>query len=1775
MEKLFLKIRFSPVATKDKSKRETTRKSISTKGPAKLPKGNYSVIPNPNKKLISNDFAAEMQAAAQLEVAGRIQEAEGVYQQILNIKPDFAPAWHSLGMLAFSVGKHELALQLVQKAVELDKKSFLFQRNLGEMSRRFGKLPEAITAGETAAQLAPLDVDAHFNLGLAYTDAKEYAKAISSYKKALKLNPKHGLSWNNLGSALEQGGNKDDALEAYIKAVELNPHHSEAQNNLGAIFSEQGFLDKARAGFEAAIDAKKDFVEAHYNLSQIKTYTLDDPHLAILENANQIQHQFNDHVRIRYNFALGKALDDIGQYDRAFAAYSLGNKLQHALLPMDEVKADQLIEEIFRVFTPEFFEERKGWSKNTSSPIFIVGMPRSGTTLLEQILASHPSVHGAGELSDFNDVVSELVTENGVHSFASRAIGIDQKILKKIGDEYVKRVWKLSPGSTYITDKMPANFFYIGLIYLAFPNAKIINAMRDPMDSCFSCYSRLFNDSMDFAYDLGTLGRYFVRYMRLMKHWEAVLPAGSILNLPYEDLIADTEGQAKRIIEYIGLPWNEDCLKFYENSRLVKTASIAQVRKPIYKTSVARWKHFARHLLPLYEIVKGYRPSTAPEFPPEALAQIASSSQAIAVDQFIQRCLQLQNQNNHNGALALLEDAVRRGEQSPQIWHLLGISLYRLNRFQDSLSSYQRALQLEPNFPAALNSYGFLLQDMGYVQEAKNAFEKAVQIAPEFSMARLNLGMAQLKLGDWEAGWDNYESRWTGSAETVNANFKKPECPLPQWDGQEGTEKQNLLIITEQGFGDIFQFARFLKLATQRFAKVGFISSSPSLRILEWSFGDKVVLLNRMPADYSTWHWYTPLMSLPRALKTRLDNLPVEVPYLGVSQAAKDHWRDRLEHDAPGRFRVGIAWAGRKTHQYDSRRSIQLQKLLPVLQGSNITWVSLQKWAPEEGRPNIPDSIDWIDWTEELTDFADTAALISNLDLVISVDSSMVHLAGALGKPVWMLNRFDSEWRWLVRRADSPWYPNLRIFNQPQFGDWESVLAELRQALQQLNVPMVPPKKRSQVSSNSLPQASNVAAQSPLTIEQAMQLAGQLQGAGRVNEAEQVLRQVLAINPRHPHALHLLGVVSHQQGKGQVACQLIKEAIAIEPKAALFHCNLTEMSRQMGHYQEAIYHGEQAIQLDPSMAMAYSNLGIALYDSKAFAKAKACHERALALAPNMLQSLNNLGSIARAEKDKNGAIEWYQKVLAIAPDYLESLSNLGAVLVELDRADEALPILQKALSLNENYPEALCNLGLARLKRDESEIACRLLERCLQLRPEYPEALTGLARILNELDRLPEAEQLLLTALKNAPDKVDARCQLAAIYTELGKAQQAEVLYQEALEIEPDSADAFTGLGNLSLEAGNIELAEEYLNNAIELQPDNLDARFHLTQIKKVEAGSTNLIALENALIGNQRLTNERRISLHYALGKAYDDLREYDKAFENFSIGAKLKRAKLHYSAAEEGAYIDQIITTFTPEYFKAHQGGGSTSSLPIFVLGMPRSGTTLTEQILASHPEVFGAGELSDLIESVDDQDRSNPLNLYPNSLNDLGLEKLTQWGKNYIARLNAYAPDALHITDKMPSNYMLLGLIPLILPNAKIIHVKRNPIDTCLSCFTRLFNRHQSATYDLSELAEHYKNYERLMNHWRSVLPKDSFLEVQYEDIVANIETEARRLIEYCELEWNDSCLEFYKNKRQVRTASVAQVRKPIYKQSVERWRNYEKHLSPLLDVLSIDLSDAPAK
>ena len=616
---------------------------------------------------------------------------------------------------------------------------------------------------------------------------------------------------------------------------------------------------------------------------------------------------------------------------------------------------------------------------------------------------------------------------------------------------------------------------------------------------------------------------------------------------------------------------------------------------------------------------------------------------------------------------------------------------------------------------------------------------------------------------------------------------------------------------------------------------------------------------------------------------------------------------------------------------------------------------------------------------------------------------------------------------------------------------------------------------------------------------------------------------------------------------------------------ALFHANLCEVSRQLKQLDQAIAAGERATALDPNLTMAHSNLGIAYFDRKNYDKAEVCQQRALALDPNFAPSLNNLGSVWRERGDHDKALDYYRKAAAAAnPHYLEPLNNLGALLLEEDRIPEAIEALKKALTLAPNYPESICNMGGVHLAQEENEQALAHYRRALSLRPVYIEAQMGLAKTLQALENLEEAERAALQAIEFDASNPKAQALLAGIHTEMAQPARAEAEYERALQLKPDSGDALLGLGHLCTENGQMERARELFRRALAGKPDDIAARIHLVQNDKVSADDEHFAALRAEEKKMAEFSDNRRLSLHFALGKCYDDIRDYDQAFPHYLAGCQIKRARLGYDPAAAARQFVELEEIFSKDFIGRLRGSGDPSAMPIFVLGMPRSGTTLTEQILASHPDVFGAGELPDLLRIA--HRKTHPdTTTFPDNLRYLDSATLSAWGAEYVAAVQARAPQAKHITDKMPANFFAVPLIHLMLPNAKIIHVNRNPVDTCVSCFTRLFHRKQEHTYDLAELGRYYADYARLMNHWRTVLPAGAFYDVQYEDIVADQESEARKLLEYCGLEWNDACLDFHQTQRQIRTASVVQVRQPIYTTSVERWRKYEKFLGPLLEEL----------
>jgi tetratricopeptide (TPR) repeat protein len=559
--------------------------------------------------LLPDDAEASSNLGNTLRDLGQLNEAAAQFQHALTLKPDSAEVNSNLGNVLRDLGDFSGALECYQRALRIKPNYAEAHYNRGIVLREIGQLHEAITSYQLAIAEKPDFAEAYNNLGVALRDAGRLDNAKSSLIRALEYNPQFADAHYNLGNVHNDRGDFEAAVQQYKMALDLRPNHVETRNNLGNALKDAGHLNDACDAYEAAIRIQPDLIAAHYSLSQLKTYCDSDSHLGMLEQLLPNMATQPVEARIQFCFTLGKVREDLGLYDAAFAAYEEGNRLKRSLLKYDEDAEQTLFERVKTVFSKDFFATAHSATspstQSKKSPIFIVGMPRSGTSLIEQILSTYPGVFGAGELSDLSDIVTAAMPEGQFTNFPNAILNFSAADFKDMGERYVDRIWRHAPNALHIIDKMPANFFYVGLIHQMLPHAKIIHAMRDPMDSCFSCYSRLFiNENLGFSYDLKTLGRYYERYITLMDHWDAVLPPGSVLNLRYEELIDDTEMQARRLLAYLDLPWDANCLEFHQNKRQVKTASLAQVRKPIYKTSVTRWQHFSDHLAPLYDLVK-------------------------------------------------------------------------------------------------------------------------------------------------------------------------------------------------------------------------------------------------------------------------------------------------------------------------------------------------------------------------------------------------------------------------------------------------------------------------------------------------------------------------------------------------------------------------------------------------------------------------------------------------------------------------------------------------------------------------------------------------------------------------------------------------------------------------------------------------------------------------------------------------------------------------------------------------------------------------------------------------------------------------------------------------------------------------------------------------------------------------------------------------------------------------------------------------------------------
>ena len=572
------------------------------------------------------------------------------------------------------------------------------------------------------------------------------------------------------------------------------------------------------------------------------------------------------------------------------------------------------------------------------------------------------------------------------------------------------------------------------------------------------------------------------------------------------------------------------------------------------------------------------------------------------------------------------------------------------------------------------------------------------------------------------------------------------------------------------------------------------------------------------------------------------------------------------------------------------------------------------------------------------------------------------------------------------------------------------------------------------------------------------------------------------------------------------------------------------------------------------------------YKAGRFGEAEALYRAILATNPEHFDSLHAVGVLCLKRNAPQEALAPLEKALAVQPDFAEAHNDLGMALAALDRHGEALAHFERAIALSPAFATAHNNLGNALSVLDRRRDAIAYFRRAIELRPGYALAEFNLANALSKLERHPEAAEHYRKALEYNPDWVTALCGLGFALHMSGQSAEALQFYERALVLDPASAEAHSGIGQVKQTLGRLEESRSALERALELTPDRPSYHRMLAEAKRFHAGDPQIATMESLLPAIASLGEEQQAELHFALGKAYGDLGRHEDSFRHLLAGNAIKHRLDEYDEPAQLAMMKHIETVFTADLLARNADAGDPSKVPIFILGMPRSGSTLTEQILASHPRIFGAGELRDFSEPTKAFRGRDVSGFFPEVATSLSGEDLRDFGARYVAHIRKLAPQAARITDKMPSNFRFIGFIRMTLPNAKIIHTRRDPIDTCISCFSRMFGK-KSFMADLGTLGRYYRAYETLMAHWRRVLPPGAMLEVQYEDLVGDFEAQARRIVDYCGVEWDERCLAFHQNVRPVRTASVTQVRQPIYHSAIGRWKPYQAMLRPLLDELSI--------
>lgn len=633
----------------------------------------------------------------------------------------------------------------------------------------------------------------------------------------------------------------------------------------------------------------------------------------------------------------------------------------------------------------------------------------------------------------------------------------------------------------------------------------------------------------------------------------------------------------------------------------------------------------------------------------------------------------------------------------------------------------------------------------------------------------------------------------------------------------------------------------------------------------------------------------------------------------------------------------------------------------------------------------------------------------------------------------------------------------------------------------------------------ALSESSNEESRRPLP---SLQEAIDLHQSGNLSEAKESYEAILEAKAEHCQAIHLLGVVYHQMGESRHAIDLISQAIALQPDNGVFYSNRGAAHLALRNWSLARADYAIAIQFEPTLPDAHNGLAVV------------CNET------------------GRVEE----AAEYFRSAIQHRPHFPEAHKNLGNALVKLGRFEEGIEHLRKAV----------------------------------ELRPVFAEAHGNLGQLMNQVGNVEAAIHHLEIAVRQKNDNIAYQYDLGAAYmASAGRVDDAQRCFQTVLSQEPNHVEAINGMAATLVASGKIDSAIEHCCKVLQLRSFHPMALINLSELASqghYSFSEAEIDAIQGVISSKELPENEAAV-LHHVLATHYDRAAQYDTAFSHYEMFNAASRTAftnrgLRFDRNQHARTIDDVISTFDESLFAKFHDFGSESTRPIFVVGMPRSGTTLVEQILARHEGVFGAGEqrrINNFARSLGHAFDAG----YPACVAQLDKNRIQSAAQGYLNWISRLAPSATYVVDKMPSNFVHLGLIAILFPHSRIVHCRRDARDVCVSCYTQNFRSVVYAT-DCEDLAAYYQQYDRLMKHWREVLPMQ-MKEVQYEQIVKAPEQHVRELAEFCSIPWSEQLLEFHTSATAVQTASKMQVRKPIYQSAVGRWQRFQSQLAHLFSLL----------